>query len=82
MAYVRTWKRFHLIIDINILDPSFVPGLRSPVPGGLSTRDLLYVVQRLQLIRSLGEIRLIFDSEPEPATCEAVAHLLAELHTV
>lgn len=31
-------------IDANVLDPAFAPGVTSPVPGGLSTRDLLHIL--------------------------------------
>ncbi|KAG5504323.1 hypothetical protein JKF63_04768 [Porcisia hertigi] len=33
-----------LSIDADVLDPAFAPAVQSPVPGGLSTRDLLHII--------------------------------------
>ncbi|CBZ27141.1 agmatinase-like protein [Leishmania mexicana MHOM/GT/2001/U1103] len=33
-----------LSIDADVLDPAFAPAVQSPVPGGLSTRDLLHIM--------------------------------------
>lgn len=33
-----------LSIDADVLDPAFAPAVESPVPGGLTTRDLLHIL--------------------------------------
>ncbi|KAG5478596.1 hypothetical protein LSCM1_05998 [Leishmania martiniquensis] len=33
-----------LSIDADVLDPAFAPAVHSPVPGGVSTRDLLHII--------------------------------------
>lgn len=35
----------HVSIDMDILDPAFAPGVTNPEPGGISTRDLLNILE-------------------------------------
>lgn len=35
----------YLSLDLDVLDPAFAPGLSHPEPGGLSTRELLTIIQ-------------------------------------
>ncbi len=53
---MRAWSRgvrpvvdgpCYLSIDLDVLDPAFAPGLSHREPGGLSTRELLSVIQEL-----------------------------------
>ena len=37
----------YLSIDIDVLDPSFAPGISHHEPGGMSTRDLLHMIQSI-----------------------------------
>lgn len=34
----------YLSIDIDVLDPAYAPGVGNPVPGGISTRDLINAI--------------------------------------
>jgi agmatinase len=38
----------YVSVDLDGLDPAFAPGVSHPEPGGLSTRDIIGVVQRLR----------------------------------
>ena len=38
----------YVSVDLDGLDPAFAPGVSHPEPGGLSTRDVIGVVQRLR----------------------------------
>jgi arginase len=37
----------YLSVDIDVLDPAFAPGLGHPEPGGLTTRELLSIIQAI-----------------------------------
>ena len=37
----------YITIDLDGLDPAFAPGVSHPEPGGLSTRDILYIIQNI-----------------------------------
>jgi hypothetical protein len=80
MAYARLWSTFHLVIDLDALDPAFAPGLRAQSPGGLSSRELFYLVQRLRLIRTLASVEIIAAVDvADASTAALLARLLAEL---
>jgi arginase len=38
----------YLSVDMDCLDPAFAPGVSHPAPGGLSTREVLAIVQSLE----------------------------------
>ncbi len=38
----------YLSLDMDVLDPAFAPGVSHLEPGGLSTRDVLSIIQRLK----------------------------------
>ena len=40
-------NNIYLSLDIDVLDPAFAPGVSVAEPGGLSTRELLLVIQAL-----------------------------------
>ena len=37
----------YLTVDIDVLDPAFVPGTGTPEPGGLASADLLWAVREV-----------------------------------
>jgi arginase len=37
----------YLSVDLDVLDPAFAPGLSHPEPGGLTTREVLSIIQDL-----------------------------------
>jgi arginase family enzyme len=82
MSVARTWDNIYLSIDIDVLDPAFAPGTGYPEPGGLTTRELLYFIQRLKL---LNKIRIIDIVEVNPdldlneITSKVAAKLILEL---
>jgi hypothetical protein len=78
MMYVRQWPAFYLVLHLDAVDPAFAPGLRTPSAGGLTSRELIYLLQRLLLIQSLGGAELIVDAKTDDATCQLVAQLIAE----
>ena len=47
-------RRFYLSIDIDVLDPAHAPGTGTPELGGLSSRELLAIVQGLSGLPLLG----------------------------
>ncbi|MFQ5640224.1 MAG: agmatinase [bacterium] len=41
--------RIYLTIDLDALDPAYAPGVSHPVPGGLTSRQVLDFIQNLQV---------------------------------
>jgi len=50
MGFIGSLKSpLYLSVDLDVLDPAFAPGVSHHEPGGLSTRQLLQIVQSLEL---------------------------------
>lgn len=54
MEAARSWDACYLSVDIDVVDPSAAPGTGYAEPAGLSSRELLYFIQRLKLLKNLG----------------------------
>ena len=72
----------YLSLDLDALDPAFAPGVSHPEPGGLSTRELLDILQGLPAplvgadIVELNPLR-----DPRGLTARVAAKLLKEIAT-
>lgn len=44
----------YLSVDLDALDPAFIPGISHPEPGGLTTRELLRIIQAIPKGRLVG----------------------------
>ncbi len=73
-------KPLYITIDVDGLDPAFAPGTGTPVPGGLTTREVLGLVRGLAGANLVGmdvvEISPALDHAD--LTCHLGAHLLFE----
>ena len=49
----------HISIDIDVIDPAFAPGVSNPVAGGITTRQLLLLLNSLVKIIKLKKIKSI-----------------------
>ena len=71
----------YVSIDLDVLDPAFAPGT-GPNPGGLTSRELLYLVRKLYGNAIVGadvvELDAPYDS-PTRMTAVLTAHLIYEL---
>ncbi len=41
------YSRIHISVDLDVLDPGFAPGVGNPVAAGISTRNLIWVLNGL-----------------------------------
>jgi arginase len=70
----------YLSLDMDGLDPAFAPGVAHPEPGGLSTREVLRIIQSLRgklVAADIVEYCPPFDSNG--ATARVAAKLLKEI---
>lgn len=79
MANAREWQNAHLIVHAGILDPAFLPGLPDPSPGGLTSRELLYAIQRLRRLKNLSSAEIIHAGDSDALSEKLIAKLAAEL---
>jgi len=52
-------KELYVSIDIDVVDPGFAPGTGYLEPGGFSSRELIYLLQRINKMKSLRAIDLV-----------------------
>lgn len=74
-------KELYVSIDIDVLDPSYAPGTGFIEPGGMTSRELLYYVQRLALLRNLKGVDIVEVNPSKDAsgrTAKIAAKILAE----
>ncbi|MBU0472368.1 MAG: arginase family protein [Nanoarchaeota archaeon] len=59
MSVAREWDGFYLSVGVGVLDPAFAPGTSCLEPGGLTSRQLLYFIQRLKLLKNLKMVDVV-----------------------
>lgn len=70
----------YLSLDLDVLDPAFAPGVAHHEPGGLSTRDVLSLIQRLRApLIGADIVELNPSRDPVGITAMAAAKLLKEI---
>ena len=73
MAAARPWESIHIGINLNVLDASVC---KQGVPGGLSTRQLLYFLHRLKMLKRPRTADILI---PDGVDSRLVAKLIVEL---
>jgi agmatinase len=70
----------YVSVDLDALDPAFAPGVSHPEPGGLSTRDVIGVVQRLRgELVGADVVELNPSRDPDLVTARLAAKIAKEL---
>lgn len=77
-------KELYISFDIDIIDAIFVPGTERPESGGLTSRQAIYIISRLAMMKNLRTFDLVeIDSEQdrnkEGVTLKLAAKLISEL---
>jgi len=70
MEHAHQWPNLHMAISSSVLDSAFS---EDGHPGGFSTRELLYFLQRLRLLKNYTTASVVGESSP------LTTKLLAEL---
>lgn len=77
-------KELYLSLDIDVVDSSFAPATGYPETGGLSSREFLYLIQRLNKIKNLKAVDIVEinsdkDKKFDNQTIKLGAKILSEL---
>jgi len=77
-------KEVYVSIDVDVIDPAFAPATGYPVAGGLTSRQFLYLIQRINKIKTLRGIDIVEinsekDKNFEMITTKLGAKILGEL---
>ena len=73
-------RPLYLSLDVDVLDPAFAPGTGTPVPGGLTSRELLALLRGLAGVRLVGMdlVEVCPALDQADLTSHLAAHLLFE----
>jgi len=75
-------KELYVSIDIDVVDPAFAPAIDCPEPGGLSSREFIYIIQRISKMKNLRVVDIVGinpDKDEKNSTVKLGAKILAEL---
>lgn len=75
-------KELYVSIDIDVIDPAFAPATGYQEPGGLTSRQFFYVLQRLNKIKNLKAVDVVEinpDKDKDGSTIKLGAKVLSEL---
>ncbi len=59
MEQARNWDACYLSIDIDVVDPAFAPAVHYPEVGGLSGRELLFMLRKFLLLKNIKVVDLV-----------------------
>jgi agmatinase len=82
MSVARQWSKVYISINLSVLDPAFAPRTSTPEPGGMNTRDLIYLIQRLKMLRNIGMADVVGahqDKDLHDITSKVAAKIITEL---
>ncbi len=75
-------KELYLSIDIDVIDPAFAPSTGYPESGGISSREFIYMIQRINKMKNLRAVDIVeINSEKDKTnlTISLGSKILAEL---
>ncbi|MBI3622915.1 arginase family protein [Candidatus Pacearchaeota archaeon] len=74
-------KELYISIDIGVVDPGFAPGTHHKEPGGLTSREIIYLAKRLNKIKGLKVVDIVEinpDLDKDRMTVKLGAKILSE----
>ncbi|MEK6848615.1 MAG: arginase family protein, partial [Nanoarchaeota archaeon] len=75
-------KELYVSVDFDVIDPAFAPAVVCGEPGGLTSRDILYMLGRISLMKNLKAMDIVeIDAEKDRTgmTIKLGAKVLAEV---
>ena len=83
MSVAKDWDGLYLSIDIDSVDPACAPGTGYTEPAGLTSKELLYLIHRIKLLKNLKAIDIVEvnpDKDINDMTSRLGAKLCVELY--
>ncbi|MEM4703180.1 MAG: arginase family protein [Candidatus Pacearchaeota archaeon] len=56
---VKRFENLYVSIDIDVVDPAFAPGVAYPEPGGLTSREFLYIIQKIISLKNFKALDIV-----------------------
>lgn len=83
METIKKWDSCYVSVDIDVCDPAFAPGTGWIEPGGISSRDLIFAVQRLSMLPSVkcfDIVEVAPEKDVNGMTVQLAAKLVVEIN--
>ncbi|MBI4447817.1 arginase family protein [Candidatus Woesearchaeota archaeon] len=82
MEFSRVFDGLYFSIDIDVVDPAFAPGTGYAEPGGLTSREMIYLIHRIKMLNNLKAVDIV-EVDPEKdvngITSKLAAKIICEL---
>ena len=73
-------KCIYLSIDMDVVDPAYAPGVTTPEPGGITSRDLIYGIRWLsKRVRVFDIVEITPDYDLSEITSKLAAAIIMEM---
>lgn len=75
-------KELYVSVGIDVIDPAFAPAIEHPESGGLTSREFIYLISRINKIKNLKAVDIVeinLDKDKENITINLGAKILSEL---
>ena len=75
-------KELYVSIDIDVIYPAFAPATGYQEPGGLTSREFIYIIQRINKIKNLKAVDIVEinpEKDKKGSTIKLGAKILSEL---
>jgi len=77
-------KELYVSLDIGVVHPVYSPGIYNKEPGGLTSRQAIYIVSRMSMMKNLKifdlvEVNIEKDKDSDGITTKLAAKLLGEV---
>ena len=75
-------KELYVSIDIDVIDPAFAPAVYYKEPGGLTSREFIYLIQRINKMKNLRAVDIVEinpEKDKDGLTVKLGAKILGEL---
>ena len=74
-------KPVYLSLDLDVIDPGYLPGVGTPEPGGLTFPEFLSLLKALQSLRVIGfdVVELTPDYDPTQVSSVTASVILREM---
>jgi len=71
----------YITLDLDVIDPSLLPGVGTPEPGGLSFKELISLLKKLQPLHVIGfdMVELTPDYDPTQISSLTASAILREM---
>jgi len=71
----------YITLDLDVIDPGFLPGVGTPEPGGLTFQEIISLLEKLQSLHVIGfdMVELTPDYDPTQASSITASVILREM---